>query len=799
MRGVLAKERDFVAAVLQASGALVIITNPEGRVLRTNRACEQITGYSEAELKGRIFWEVFISPGLRAATRGRFEELLRSKRPLVLENQWIGKSGNSLLISFSNTVLIGDDGQVEYVVTTGIDITERYQAEQEVLQSEALFRSVWEASEHPMCLTNQSGIILKQNAAFSKMVGRAADRVEHSEMAALFLVEDQPAIRSYYSERYAGRGTGACLDREFRFASGNSGVFDVSFTMVEVPGEPSQLLSIYRDVTERKRAADELARAKEAAETANVDLIEANRYLKETGRLAADMAERTEALSAAKSEFLANMTHEIRTPLNGILGMTELALQTDLKADQREYIDLVRTSAEALLCLVNDVLDYAKYEAGKLALNQMELSLRSVMAQVLKPLGLRASLNNLRFEYLVSDDVPDRLIGDAQRLGQILMNLVSNAIKFTHEGKISVRVHRESMEGSRVALRFCVRDTGIGIPPEKHRVIFEPFTQADGSTTREYGGTGLGLSIASGLVKMMDGRIWVESSPGEGSAFNFTVVMTSSDEMAKQGLAVGAPGRCAGRNMHVLVAEDNIVNQRLATCVLEREGHRVQVASSGAEAIAMLERDEFDLVLMDIQMPGLDGLQAAARIREMERNTGKRLPIVAMTAQTGDADQQRCLKAGMDAYVSKPIRVSELMNLIESVCPGGSFMESDTDRKSGVQEQFVHLDEALALSRVGGDFELLREVAGLFLDDYPRALEKIRNAVAANDASGVEHNAHSLKGSVSTFGAQEVFETALALEKQGRGGNLAGAAEGLKKLEIALQALRPDLEALQAR
>ena len=769
IRAELAKERDLTAVVLQASSALVIVMNPEGRIIRSNRACEQVTGYSEAELKGKIFWDVFISPQEKAATRTRFETLVSKKARLAFENEWINKSGEGRQISFSNAVLLGDDGQVEYVVTTGIDITERHRTEQALLKSEAVFRSIWEASQHPTVLTDQIGTILKANRAFSTMVGRTVDAIEGSDIATLFWAEDEHAIRGHYAGQYASRGGGIFLDREFRFSNGRSGTFDVSFTMLDLPGQPLQLLSTYRDVTERK--------------------------------LAREVAERAEALSAAKSEFLANMTHEIRTPLNGILGMTDLTLQTDLKPDQHEYIDLVRSSAEALLFLVNDVLDYSKYEAGKLALNRLDLSVRTLMAEVLKPLALRASLNNLRFEYVVSDNVPDHLIGDPHRLGQILMNLVSNAIKFTHAGKIAVSVRQESIQASRVTLLFSVRDTGIGIPPEKHRVIFDPFTQADGSTTRKYGGTGLGLSIASGLAKMMDGRIWVESQPGQGATFYFTVTMNLTGEKAvhRSARLADVPRQGDKRSLRILLAEDNTVNQRLATHVLEREGHHVQVAGSGREAIAMLQREEFDLVLMDIQMPELNGLQATAHIRQMERISGKRLPIVAMTAQTGDSDRQRCLKAGMDAYVSKPIRVSELMNLIESVVPGGCSMESKADQKTVAEKQFAHLDEALALSRVGGDFELLREVVGLFLDDYPRALEKIRNAVAANDASGVEHNAHSLKGSVSTFGAKDVFEAALALEKLGRSGNLSAAQDGLRTLENALQDLRPDLEGLQVR
>ena len=801
IRAELAKERDFIAAVLQASGALVVVLDTSGRIVRCNQAAEQVTGYSSEELHGRILWDVFISEGRREQSRARFEALISTKARSIFENEWYSKSGEPRLISFSNTVLVGQDGQVEYVVATGIDITERHHAEQELLKSEALFRSVWEAARQPVCLSDRNGVILKANNAFCSMVGRPAESAEGSDINTLFWPEDEAALRSWYNEHFVSRGMERCSDREFRFAGGHSGVYEVSLTMVDLPGQSSLLLSVYRDVTERRKSADELARAKEAAETANRELTEANRYLEETGRLASEMAGRAEALSAAKSEFLANMTHEIRTPLNGILGMTDLALQTNLQADQREYIDMVRSSSEALLSLVNDVLDFSKYEAGKLVLNPVDLSLRVLLAEVLKPLALRASLNSLRFEYTVGDDVPDRLVGDPQRLGQVLVNLVSNAIKFTKEGQIAVSLRRQAVRDAQIVLLFSVRDSGIGIPADKHRLIFEPFTQADGSTTRKYGGTGLGLSIASSLVKMMDGEIWVESQPGEGATFYFTVTLGMKAERAARGgdSGVEASPQRRKRQMKILLAEDNDVNQRVAVRILERAGHRVEVARSGREAIAMLQEAAFDLVLMDVQMPDLDGLQATAHIRRMERISGKRLPIVAMTAQAGDSDRQRCLKAGMDAYVSKPIRGSELMDLIETVVPGGCMMDSKTDRDSVVAAQLAQMDEALALSRVGGDFELLREVVGLFLDDYPQALEKIRKAVAENDSSGVEHHAHSLKGSVSTFGATQVFESALALEKQGRGGDLSNAAENLSRLESALRALRPELEALQAR
>jgi CheY-like chemotaxis protein len=351
-------------------------------------------------------------------------------------------------------------------------------------------------------------------------------------------------------------------------------------------------------------------------------------------------------------------------------------------------------------------------------------------------------------------------------------------------------VQSESSQGSLVTLRFSIADTGIGIPRELHHTIFEPFTQADGSTTRRYGGTGLGLSISTGLVELMDGKIWVESEPGQGSKFYFTISLELPTEQACQ--------TTPKRNMNVLVAEDNSVNQRLAARLLEREGHSVTIAGSGQEAVDLFEQRPFDLILMDVQMPGLDGLQATARIREKERSTGGHVPIAAMTAQAAESDRLRCLESGMDAYVTKPVHVPALLKIIESVGAGGSFMSTElAGERDPVSVQLQQLDEALALSRVGGDVELLREVIDLFLDDYPSTLQKIQSAVAASDASALEQHAHSLKGSVSTFGASRAFEAAFQLEKQGRSGHLGGAQEGLIELEQALEALRPELESLQ--
>ncbi len=609
-----------------------------------------------------------------------------------------------------------------------------------------------------------------------------------------FSSENEQTIRQVYLAAVA-QNIPAAWSGQLRLRDCRTGWFEFSVTPLAIQGEPTRYLTVLRDLSDRQAGSNELARARESAENANRDLATANRYLQETGSLAQELAERAASLSAAKSEFLSNMTHEIRTPLNGITGMLDLALMGELLPEQRECLQLARSSAGALLELANDVLDYARYEAGKLALNLCPFSLRSLLQKVLGPWAERAATKRLPLEWTVDSGVPDQVTGDAGRLGQVLARLAGNAIKFTPSGKIAVHVRVASRSQSATELEFTVADTGIGIPRHQQRLIFQPFAQADGSTTREYGGAGLGLAIASALVELMGGRIWLESQPGRGSTFHFTVLLDSSAKLPNT-----APLPASTRRRRILVAEDNIVNQRLAARLLEKEGYSVEVAASGTQALEWLEKAHFDLVLMDLQMPELDGWQTAIQIRRKERGSGNRLPIVAVTAQASEQDRQRSFEAGMDGYVTKPVRVPELMSMIQSVVPGGFTMNADPQRPgSSVEEQLHHLDEALALSRVGGDFDLLREVVELFMNDYPQSLDKIRTAVAAHDPGGLEHHAHSLKGSVSTFGAQEAFEAALALERKGRSGDLTGAEESVSKLEAALTALRPELEALQAR
>ncbi len=1122
----LKQERDFTNAIIDTAGALVVVMDPEGRILRFNRAAEQLSGYSLAEVKGQLLWDLgLIPPKEMAAVKQAFEKL-KGNRSLFLnrhENFWRTKQGALRLIAWTNTALVNAEGEVEFVMSTGIDITERKLAELALKESEERYRDLFENASDLIQAVDAEGYFLYVNRAWKETLGYTDAQIQQMRIFDII----HPDYREHCQVAFQKLVAGEPLDKvetAFVTAKGETVWVEGSVNCRFEDGVMVSTRGIFRNITERKKAAEELERQSRRAqlladlslkirqsldvgeilETAVTEiqaLLKADRVLVyhfqpdgsgiisnektqpgipsllgeviedpcfqekyaelySQGRVRAIGDVETEELepcylellqkmqvkanlvvplfmeqrlwglllahqcsaprqwqpfeiellvqlanqigialtqaallererkrsleleqarkaaeqaSQAKSSFLATMSHEIRTPMNAVLGMTGLLLETPLNAEQRDFVETIRISGDALLTLINDILDFSKLEAGEMELEILDFDLCSCLEEVADLFAPSAHAKGLELAVLMPPEVPRYLRGDASRLRQILNNLVSNAIKFTHQGEVVIQAELLQKTATHVQLRLSVRDTGIGIPKEAQAKLFQPFTQVDASTTRKYGGTGLGLAICKQLTELMGGKIFLESEVGRGSTFSLEltlerqpyarqisqhptripvdlqgkrllvvddnatnrkilryqattwgmlveeaenayqaleklrqavregipfplavldmqmpevdgetlgrwikadpelsqtqlVMMTSlglgehSRRAAEIGfaayltkpvkqtrlqealvMALGKPSGLATsllgmgpplsqsspsasrpqQSLRILLAEDNPVNQKVALRQLQSLGYVADVVANGQEVLDLLQRVKYDLILMDCQMPVMDGYEATRRLRQQERGSGHRTVVIAITANAMQEDRERCLQAGMDDYLSKPVLKEDLEKVLnhwskritasteesangpaspDPPSPGGANGDSAPTLPYPI--------DAAYLDRVtGGDRQFQRELLQVFVQDCQEQLPQLRQAVAAGNAEDLRKIAHRLKGAGANVGAQAFCQAARELEHLGVGlaqpesqsddPKWASASQGLEELERILADIRQYLQDLE--
>ena len=600
---------------------------------------EQLFGWTRAEALGMQSHRLI--PVRNRATHDHALEGFVASPDRPIRRQEITalhKDGHEFRAEFAISVEGSGDAVRVIAVVRPIAAKARADAEAAFRQSER-FRAILDQIEDGCCVVDLRGNYLFVNDAFCRLYGFDKQEILGSNFKQSSGPERAVKLREMYNQVYT---TGQPIKAfEYQIFPKNRPAMFVEQSISlehDAQGRAVGFLAITRDCTARKLAEEAMANAKEAAEASN----------------------------RAKSEFLANMSHEIRTPMNGIIGMTALALDSAMTPAQNETLQTIRSQAESLLTVVNDILDFSKIEQRHVELESVAFSLADAVRDVVAPLALRAHEKQLQLSCAMSPDAPACIVGDPVRLKQIISNILSNAVKFTEHGSVRLEVAVDARDGDRATLHVQVSDTGIGVPVDKRTAIFEPFQQADGSMTRRFGGTGLGLAIASNLVGLMGGRIWVEGGPGAGSTFHVTAPVTVAAS-APDAVAPAAcrPSPAAPRAARILIAEDNIVNQRVAAGLLTKRGHQVTVVNNGREALDALQTGGFELVLMDVQMPDMDGFEATAEIRERERATGRHVRIIAMTAHAMKGDKERCLAAGMDGYLSKPIDQRSLYAAVE--------------------------------------------------------------------------------------------------------------------------------------
>ncbi|MGQ9608791.1 MAG: PAS domain S-box protein [bacterium] len=906
-------EEKYRTLLESANDAIFSVDLDHKFIFMNKRAAQKMNGTPE-DFMGKRLQDVF-PDDIANKFIENISKVIDTRKSHVFESAEI-LFGKKYWCDVNAQPIIDNSGNIKSILFISRDISKLKESEEKIQQETSKLNAMISNMEEGVVFANADDIIVEANPYFCKFLNTKRDDI----------------IGKSIWDLHVGSALISISEKIKKFKSNpDSEQFSIQRAIMGkqliMRMQPIYRNDMYDGVLLNVIDVTELVDAKREAEEMTDALISALEAEKKLSYQLEMAIQALEEANKAKSEFLANMSHEIRTPMSGIIGMTELALETKLTKEQREYLELVKESADSLLRILNDILDFSKIEAGKFELDLSEFNLRETIESAIDALIIKARQKGLDLICYIKQDVPDLLIGDSGRLRQIILNLVDNAIKFTERGEIVFTAEVDSQTEKDICIHFSVKDTGIGIPQDKLKSIFEAFNQVDKSTTRKYGGTGLGLSISSKLVNMMKGKIWVESELGIGSTFHFTAVFEIHKDqknkipaqnidlchisvliiddnyadrrvlqemlnswnikssladsgalglkMLREAKASGKPfdlvildammpemdGFSVAENIHndpsisdvkvimltsmgrqgdlsrakelgaemylvkpvrrseifnmliklfnienqnglsdgkfkvtldknienvsakVLLVEDNPVNQRLAVKLLEKHGFNVSIANNGIEVLDIIKKEKFDIILMDVQMPKMDGFVTTTEIRRMEENTYEHIPIIAMTAHALKGDREKCLSMGMDDYISKPIKSSELLETIKKWLKP---KKVDIDKE--ILSKMLDIDNAL--KRLDNDLELFNELISIFINDTADRINELKSAANHNDISALERIAHSIKGSASNIGAIEVSNAAKNLEYTVKDKEIIRADDYIKELEEAFERLK---------
>ncbi len=742
---------------LDSIGDGVITTDVDGNIIFINKKAQELTGWNKNEGVGKSIEEIFMLMDWKSGEKleNPFKRTMKNQSAVGLKNYTVllSKDGTQKFIS-ANSAPIKNNKKITGAVIVFRDITKIKLMEEEILNKQQTLQSIFDAAPIGIIIVDEDMIITKINDTALKMIGKNYTDTIHEIVGNGF-----GCISSQENEDGCGYGY-ACKSCKLKmlftkvFHSGISyRGLEMQFTLCSKEKESNpwlrinyepividgcrHIMMVIDDITENKMVEEEIRKAKEVAEKT----------------------------SKAKSEFLANMSHEIRTPLNGVLGMIDLTLLTNLTSKQKENLYIAKKCAHSLLAVINDILDFSKIEAGKMDMKKLDLEIRPFIKETLHIHKVNANNKGLDFKYRISKEIPEILIGDSNRLEQILNNIVGNAIKFTEVGSVVAEIDKYMKTDSKIYLKFAISDTGIGIGKNEIPLLFQSFSQIDGSTTRKHGGTGLGLVISKRLIEMMGGKIWLESEKDQGSTFHFILAFGVADQKGlrrKENKSEEYPKRKEIEKISILLVEDNKINQLVTKQMLEERGYEVYIASNGKKALEILDKKNFDVILMDIQMPEMDGIEATRRIREVEKEKNIHYNIVALTGYAVEGDKERFLSSGMDAYLSKPIQMKELFESIDNMVK---------NKKNPLQSIKKEIQSLEREERDKGS-KKIEEKKRIFISNLKEEIKKINLALDLNEMMKAERIAHTMKEEATVceeYGMKNMaFKMELALRRESK-------------------------------